>query len=89
MIESNNELWNEKDCFLITYADSIKKIGKTNLKTLNIFLNRYCKEFSFIHILPFYPYSSDDGFAVVDYENVNQEHGNWEDFKKISSNLKL
>ena len=37
---TSNELWNEKDCFLITYADSIKKIGKTNLKTLNIFLNR-------------------------------------------------
>tara|TARA_Y200000002_G_scaffold359528_1_gene343870 strand:+ start:861 stop:2591 length:1731 start_codon:yes stop_codon:yes gene_type:complete len=86
---TNDELWNEKDCFLITYADSIKKIGKTNLKTLNKFLDKYCKEFSFIHILPFYPYSSDDGFAVIDYENVNQEHGNWEDFKKISSNYKV
>jgi len=54
-----------------------------------IHFDKYCKEFSFIHILPFYPYSSDDGFAVIDYENINQEHGNWEDFKKISSNYKV
>ena len=86
---SKKHLWDEKDCFLITYADSIKSPGKKNLNTLKKFLNKYCKEFSFVHILPFYPYSSDDGFAVVNYEKIKFEHGDWDDFKKLSSNFKI
>ncbi len=83
------ELWDEKDFFLITYADSIKNKKKKNLQTLNKFLNLFCKEFKFIHILPFFPYSSDDGFAVKDYKTINSEHGNWEDFKLIASSFNV
>ena len=39
--------------------------------------------------MPFYPYSSDDGFAVVNYEKIKFEHGDWDDFKKLSSNFKI
>ena len=81
---SIKNLWSEKDIFLITYADSIKKKNVKNLNSLYEFLNKYCKEFSYIHVLPFFPYTSDDGFAVKDFKQVNSEHGDWKDFKKIS-----
>ncbi len=42
-----------------------------------------------IHILPFYPYSSDDGFAVIDYKKVNEDLGNWDDIKGISDQFNL
>ena len=85
---SQKNLWSEEDFFLITYADTIKKKKVKNLISLGNFLNKYCKEFSFIHILPFFPYSSDDGFAVKDFKTVNSEHGDWDDFKKISFSFK-
>ena len=85
---SIKNLWSEKDIFLITYADSIKKKNVKNLNSLYDFLNRYCKEFSYIHVLPFFPYTSDDGFAVKDFKQVNSEHGDWKDFKKISLSFK-
>ncbi len=85
---SKKNLWSEKDFFLITYADSVKKKKIKNLISLGNFLNKYCKEFSFVHVLPFFPYSSDDGFAVKDFKKVNSEHGDWDDFKKISSSFK-
>ena len=87
--KTHEGLWNERDCFLITYADSIKKSQQNNMKTLGTFLNKYCQDFSFVHILPFYPYSSDDGFAVIDYEKIQSEHGNWDDFFNLSSKFKI
>ena len=39
--------------------------------------------------MPFYPYSSDDGFAVIDYEKIQSNHGDWNDFIKISSRFKI
>ena len=82
-------LWDEKDFFLITYADSIIKKNQKNFKTLSLFLNKFCKEFNFLHILPFFPSSSDDGFAIIDYKKIDNEHGNWKDFKEISLNFKI
>ena len=89
MKRSKNELWSEKDFLLITYADSIKKNNQKNLITLNSFLKKYCKEFSYIHILPFFPFSSDDGFAVEDYKKIKIEHGSWKDLKKITKTFDL
>ena len=85
----STELWNEKDFFLITYADSVIQKEKNNLQSLSEFLNKYCKEFSFVHLLPFYPFSSDDGFAVIDYKKIGKANGEWSDFKKLSSKFKI
>ena len=85
----SKELWNEEDFFLITYADSVIQKEKNNLKSLSEFLKKYCKEFSFVHLLPFYPFSSDDGFAVTDYKKVSKENGEWVDFKRLSSKFKI
>ena len=58
----------EGDVILITYGDQIQEPGKAPLQTLDEVLTAWTSEFlSGVHILPFYPYSSDDGFSVIDY----------------------
>ena len=89
MKRSKNKLWSEKDFLLITYADSIKKNNQKNFTTLNSFLKKYCKEYSYIHILPFFPFSTDDGFAVEDYKKIKIEHGSWKDLKKITKTFDI
>ncbi|WP_412969030.1 sugar phosphorylase [Fredinandcohnia sp. 179-A 10B2 NHS] len=80
----------ETDVMLITYGDSIKEEGKAPLQSLDDFLVTHAKEeISAVHILPFYPYSSDDGFSVIDYKEVNPELGNWEDVKNLSNHFDL
>lgn len=87
--ETGNK-WNESDVVLITYGDSIINTGNPGLRVLGRFLNRHLAQvMSFVHILPFYPYTSDDGFSVVDYKAVNPELGDWEDVKKLGQDFKL
>ena len=79
----------EKDIALITYGDSLQN-DKKPLKILNEFLNRYLKgTINTVHILPFFPYSSDRGFSVIDYKKVNPQLGDWDDIKKIHENFNL
>jgi len=77
--------WTQEDAILITYGDMVSEKGEVPpLKTLNKFLNRYVNDsMSTVHILPFFPYSSDDGFSVIDYEKVDNELGDWEDITAI------
>ena len=71
-------LWSEKDTVLITYADSIRTGDEPPLETLRNFLNRHAKAaIRTVHLLPFYPWTSDDGFSVVDYRKVKSEYGSW------------
>jgi len=80
----------EKDAILITYGDQFYKESEKPLKTLKTFSDTFLKEVvSGIHILPFYPYSSDDGFSVVDYTSVNPTLGNWTDVEALSDNFRL
>ncbi|MBC3766221.1 sugar phosphorylase [Neptunicella marina] len=82
--------WNEKDVVLITYGDSIEKEGEKPLQTLHCFLERYCKPYiNSVHILPFFPYSSDDGFSVIDYSSVNESLGNWTHIAQIADDYRL
>ena len=77
--------WSQKDVFLITYGDSIYEEKNNKLKTLSKFLDKYCKkQFNNLHILPFFPYSSDDGFSITDYEEVRSDLGDWKDIKSLS-----
>lgn len=84
-------LWlDENDIFLITYGDSIKNSQESPIRTLHNFLKDYGKDIiEYVHILPFYPYSSDDGFSVIDYFKVNSELGDWTDVEKMSLDFKL
>jgi sucrose phosphorylase len=79
--------FSEKDVILITYGDSIKGNQKP-LKTFNKF-SRYLKNINTVHFLPFFPYSSDDGFSVIDYRKINKEFGNWKDVCKIGNKFNL
>ena len=81
---------NEKDSVLITYGDQFNKEEKKPLKVLNQFIKRYIGDsISTIHILPFYPYSSDDGFSVIDYEIVDPKLGTWKDIAALGKTHKL
>jgi glycosidase len=80
----------ENDSILITYGDQILMQGEAPLKTLRTFLIKHIgHSISGIHILPFFPYSSDDGFSVIDYKQVNPDMGCWHDILELKSNYKL
>ncbi|GAB4547649.1 MAG: alpha-amylase family glycosyl hydrolase [Pleurocapsa sp.] len=83
--------WDQRDVLLITYGDSLSaSAGKTPLATLESFLAENLQDIvSGVHILPFFPYSSDDGFSVIDYKEVNPKLGTWEDVQAISQNFDL
>ncbi len=82
--------WDEKDITLITYGDSIIDADDRPLQTLNNFLQNRVSDFiTGVHILPFFPYSSDDGFAVIDFKAVNESLGNWNDITTIAKNYDL
>lgn len=82
--------FSEKDVFLITYGDTLNNKGELPLKTLYEFAtNQFKHVFSTIHILPFFPFSSDDGFSVIDFFAVNPELGGWEDIRRLGSKFQL
>lgn len=89
-IPKDKQWVDEKDVMLITYGDNIKEKGKSPLKSLKEFLQNNVKDvINSVHILPFYPYSSDDGFSVIDYRKVNPELGTWEDIQHFSKEFYL
>jgi glycosidase len=89
-IDSNSYILSQKDIILITYGDQVFHEGETALATLNRFLNEYIQEcINTVHILPFYPYSSDDGFSIVDYKKVCPLKGSWRDIERLSQNYHL
>jgi glucosylglycerate phosphorylase len=76
--------FSQEDIFLITYGDTLNKTGEAPLETLYNFAESQFKDvFSTIHILPFFPYSSDDGFSVIDFFAVNPELGDWKDIQRL------
>ncbi|RQW62451.1 alpha-amylase family glycosyl hydrolase [Vibrio viridaestus] len=86
----HRNLWNQSDIMLITYADSLREKDKAPLETLNTFLkSRLTESISAVHLLPFFPYSSDDGFSVIDYTTVNPSSGQWEHVSEIAKRFKV
>ncbi|MEA3326348.1 MAG: sugar phosphorylase [Chloroflexota bacterium] len=84
------ETINEKDIILITYGDMVRDEGKKPLKTLGRVLKEYLVGLiNTVHILPFYPFSSDDGFAVIDYRHVNPDFGSWSDISHLNQVFRL
>jgi glucosylglycerate phosphorylase len=80
----------EADVVLITYADTLMREGERPLRTLHRFATEhFTGVFSGIHILPFFPYSSDDGFSVTDFFAVRPDLGSWEDIRAIGGDFKL
>jgi sucrose phosphorylase len=83
-------LWSQEDTVLITYGDSVQSTAQPPLPTLHAFLKQHLQDaFSMIHILPFFPWSSDDGFSVTDFRSVKPELGSWHDLRRISEDFDL
>lgn len=82
--------WTHRDIVLITYGDSIQSPDAMPLQTLRTFLSRHLpQEFSMVHLLPFFPWSSDGGFSVTDFRAVNAELGDWEDIAALQQRYDL
>ncbi len=89
-IESKPYILTQKDVILITYGNQIFHEGETALATLKRFLDEYVEDYiNTVHILPFYPWSSDDGFSIVNYKGVCPQMGSWKDIKALSKDHRL
>lgn len=82
--------WDQSDALMITYGDSLKVANEKPLVTLKHFLDEWTEGVvSGVHILPFYPWTSDDGFSVLDYSSVNESLGSWNDIRDIAGSYDL
>jgi len=79
-------LISEKTSLVICYGDSILSNNqKYSIRNFKSFFNKkLIKYFNCIHFLPFYPSSSDSGFAVKDHYKIDKKLGNWSDILKFS-----
>ena len=80
----------ERDAVLIAYGDQVLEADAAPLATLNRLLSEHLEDLiSSVHILPFFPYSSDDGFSVIDYRQADPALGTWADIKSIAAHSRL
>ncbi len=92
---SPREPLSEKDACLIAYGDILappsgKEASLTALSRLRAFLEKRNHDgFNYLHILPFHPYSSDDGFSVIDYRKIDPRLGTWEDIDSLAREYML
>ena len=80
----------ERDAMLITYADQVVEPGAAPLRTLASVLRAHTAgAITGVHLLPFFPSSSDDGFAVIDYRSVDRSIGTWDDIGALGRAFNL
>jgi len=81
----------ERDMILITYGDLLRGEGHSPLASLDDFIQRpgLRRAFNTLHILPFFPYSSDKGFSVTDFKSVDRNLGSWQDIEDIGRRYQL
>ncbi|MGH1370780.1 MAG: sugar phosphorylase [Cellvibrionaceae bacterium] len=92
--------WSERDAVLITYGDTFLPLStgerpefedkEKPLQVLKHFLDEHCAgAINSVHILPFFPFSSDDGFSVIDFSSVNEALGDWSHIYDIAQDYRL
>lgn len=87
---SQSPLWDETTAVLITYGDMVQNEEEAPLRVLKRFADQHLGgAINTIHILPFYPYSSDDGFSVIDYRVVDAKLGSWKDVQELGNSYRL
>lgn len=80
----------EGTAYLITYGDAFQRDGETPLHTLAEVLRTHVRDaVTDVHLLPIYPWTSDDGFGVVDHREVNPELGTWDDIADLRADHAL
>ncbi|WKZ46812.1 MAG: sugar phosphorylase [Anaerolineales bacterium] len=76
----------QRDSLLILYGDQVQAPNEKPLQTLKKFCDAHLTDIvSGIHILPFFPWTSDDGFSVVDYRQIDPALGNWDDVSTMQN----
>jgi sucrose phosphorylase len=84
------ERFTERDVILITYGDLLYKKRQSPLKTLGDFCDSYLRgTINTLHILPFFPSSSDRGFSIIDFETVDPLLGSWRDIEALEARYQL
>ncbi len=88
---SDDDRWDERDVVLITYGDQVQSDSLNPLQTLRRFLTDWDlpRLINTVHFLPCFPYTSDDGFSVVDYRQIDPELGSWDDVHAIGEDCRL
>lgn len=85
-----HERLDEGTSILITYADQVRAAGEAPLRTLRRLLDGpLAGTTSAVHLLPFYPATSDDGFSVADYLAVDPTVGDWNDVTALAAGRDL
>ena len=86
----DNPCWDQSNVLLITYGDMIRREGEKPLRTLGRFLDDFLAPVvRGVHVLPFFPWSSDDGFSVMDYRRVDPDLGGWPEIEAIGERYRL
>lgn len=89
-LASKKLAYSEKDAIFIAYADHVHDGSKPTLQAMSAFFDKYLDGvIGRVHFLPFYPYSSDDGFSVIDYYKIKPEFGDWSDVESIAKKYDL
>jgi sucrose phosphorylase len=86
------ERFSEKDLMLVTYGDMVRAQGRSGLAALGELLAALREgesPFSVLHILPFFPYTSDRGFSIVDFHAVDPRLGSWADVRRLGESYRL
>lgn len=86
-----DQLWDERDAVLITYGDQVRGESGSALAAQQQWLldHVYKDALGGVHILPFCPYSSDDGFSVIDYRAIDDIIGDWDDVERLGNDFDL
>lgn len=88
--QPHRNIWDQRDIMLITYGDTLRWDDHPPLETLHGFVKtRLSDAISVVHLLPFFPYSSDDGFSVMDYTTVNPSVGRWRHVSALAQDFKV
>jgi glycosidase/FMN phosphatase YigB (HAD superfamily) len=75
----------ESVCLLIAYGDQFREPGAAPLETLERAMTLLFHDLlAGVHLLPFFPSSSDDGFSVLDFRAVDPGLGGWEQVRRIA-----
>lgn len=82
--------WGPSDTVLITYGDSIVDGDRPPLQVLEqLVAGHLTPSISMVHVLPFYPYTSDRGFSVIDHTAVDPALGTWDDIGELAGSVDL
>ena len=80
----------QQTAYLIAYGDSFRRADEAPLHTLASVLRDHVRDaVTDVHLLPIYPWTSDDGFGVVDHREVNPDLGTWDDIADLRADHAL